>query len=191
MKQLWCIFLLLFASTGFAQERTFNITDFSQNYYGKVHFEDLATSGTPGWVAIYRSGTDKELLRTQTSALELHVQALNEAGNFPYNDQNYLIYKDFNFDGIKDLALNNGPNGIYGGSTYDIYLGTESGFVFNKPLTQLVREKGILFEVQPKEKELVFTLRYSVQIYGQFIYKWEKGKPVLIKTIEKSAYNDE
>ncbi len=85
-----------------------------------------------------------------------------------------VIFDDFNFDGIDDVALRNGNNGAYGGPSYDVYLAVVPSrkFVKNAELTALASQSLGLFNVDKKAKLLETftkdgccyheTTRYSV-----------------------------
>ncbi len=67
-----------------------------------------------------------------------------------------IVFDDYNFDGVQDLALRNGNNGAYGGPSYDILLFSKASgkFVKNRELTKLGSENLGLFTVDKKRKTI-------------------------------------
>jgi hypothetical protein len=58
------------------------------------------------------------------------------------DEQFAAIFPDYNFDGVRDLALCDGNNGPYGAPTYQIYLFSRAAnkFVYSEPFTELSQE---------------------------------------------------
>jgi hypothetical protein len=77
-----------------------------------------------------------------------------------YDDQSVINFADFNFDGIDDVAICDGPGGGYGMPSYRIYLYSKAGkrFVYSPSFTRM-NEGGLgMFETDAKKKmHFVFT----------------------------------
>ena len=65
-----------------------------------------------------------------------------------YDNQSVVNIGDFNFDGMEDVAICDGPNGSYGGPSYQVYLSSRSAgkFVHNAAFSELGQNLG-MFEV--------------------------------------------
>ncbi|MBT2620483.1 hypothetical protein [Chryseobacterium sp. ISL-6] len=74
-----------------------------------------------------------------------------------YDEQSPLIFEDFNFDGSEDIAIRNGNESSYGGSSYDVYVynSTKKQFVISDELTTLAFENLGMFQTDPKRKRLI------------------------------------
>ena len=70
-----------------------------------------------------------------------------------YNEQRYVLYDDYNFDGIKDLAFYDGNNGGYGFASYQIFLFSKANdkFVHSPSFTKLGQYQG-MFELKKKQE---------------------------------------
>lgn len=104
---------------------------------------------------------------------------LEEGGNplinvsMLYDKQSAVNIGDFNFDGMEDIAICDGPNGSYGSPSYRIYLSSkaEKKFVYSAAFSKLGRHLG-MFTVDKAKKTLEtldksgccwhITERYSV-----------------------------
>lgn len=180
--------LLLFCLIRFTALATvFTVRNFSKDYYGKVNIEDTSQVFSPGWIAIYDQKTNKELIRVTSDelALTLHNgQPVANIKELPYGEQSLIIYEDMNFDGIKDLAIEDGQNSCYHGPSFQVYLGTNGGFKADDDFTQLAQEYCGMFEVHEKDKTLS-TMTKSGCCWHQFsVYKVIGNKPVAIRISE-------
>ena len=67
-----------------------------------------------------------------------------------------IVYADFNFDNIKDFAIENGHNSCYHGDSFNIYLDQNGGFVYNKDFSRLYQEYCGMFHSN-KEENKIYT----------------------------------
>ncbi|MNU37633.1 hypothetical protein D3C71_262890 [compost metagenome] len=167
--------ILLFSCcilTGLQQvsaQNTYKIDQFSDQYYAKVFIKDTAEVFSPGWIAVYNQ-QDKELLKVESEelALELHEgKVVANIRELPYGEQSVVQYLDVNFDGIKDLAIEDGQNSCYHGPSFQVYLGHKGGFTHSPSFTRLAQEYCGLFEVNEAEKRL-YTMTKSGCCWHQF-----------------------
>jgi hypothetical protein len=82
---------------------------------------------------------------------------INHTPRGVYAEEYSIVFEDFNFDGMEDLAICNGRNGGYGGPSYTVYLFDENQkrFVRNRRLSKLT--EGVyygLFQVDSSKKRL-------------------------------------
>ncbi len=152
--------ILLLSVTAFAQQK-FDIKNASKNYDVKIEVtcENSTCRGKVKY-SIYKKGKTKPL----------QIFNLAESGfllkdnRFPsintsrlYDEQSAVNFGDFNFDGIEDLALNDGRNSGYSGASYQIYLFSPQSkkFVRNQSFTNLAQGVYLgMFEVDNKRKVL-------------------------------------
>jgi hypothetical protein len=147
----------LLTSTFCWSQTVFKVNNFSKDYYGKVFISDTSEVFSKGWVAIYDTKTNKQLIKVAAEelALSLHDgQAKANIKSLPYGEQSLIMYEDYNFDGKKDFAICDGQNSCYHGPSFRIYLATGQGFRFNEAFTQLAQENCGMFSVDEQEKTL-------------------------------------
>ncbi len=188
MKYLATTLLLFLFNLTFAQT-TFKVDNFSKAYYGKIFISDTSEVFSKGWVAIYDKKTNKRIIKVESDelALSLHNgKALANIKQLPYGEQSQIMYEDYNFDGIKDFAINDGQNSCYHGPSFVIYLSTKTGFKPSPDFTSLAQEYCGMFQVDYKEKKLSTMTKSGCcwHQYSEFIV--ENNKPKVIKIVEDS-----
>lgn len=105
----------------------------------------------------------------------------------PYGKQSIIIFEDFNFDGIKDLAIMNGQYSCYHGPSFVVYLEIDSKLEFSSEFTQLAQEYCGIFQVD-YETKTIHTMTKSGCCWHQFSeFKIKNNKPIPIKIIERGV----
>lgn len=187
MRKISFLLLLCCLIRYTAMATVFTVRNFSKDYYGKINIDDTSQVFSPGWIAIYDQKTNKELIRVTSEelALTLHDgQPVANIKELPYGEQSLIIYEDVNFDGIRDLAIEDGQNSCYHGPSFQVYLGTKNGFTEDADFTRLAQEYCGMFEINTKDKTLS-TMTKSGCCWHQFsVYKVIGNKPVAIKVSE-------
>ncbi|OON67243.1 XAC2610-related protein [Hymenobacter sp. CRA2] len=179
--------LLFSALTAHAQEE-FTVNDFSPSYYGKIHIEQPTEVFSPGWVAIYDKKTRKQVIKVESEelAVELHEgQPKSNVKQLPYGEQSVIISEDFNFDGRKDLAIEDGQNSCYHGPSFQVYLATATGFQLSEAFTRLAQEYCGMFQIDAKAKKLSVSTKSGCcwHEYSEFVVR--AGAPFLVKRVEE------
>ncbi|WP_298546794.1 hypothetical protein [uncultured Aquimarina sp.] len=181
------------ASISLFSQTEYFIEDFSDEYYGKVYvnqgFENEVFK--QGKIIIYKKKTKKEIIKINSEELAFEH---NEKGaiktntlQLPYGEQSVLIYEDFNFDNIKDLAIQDGQFSCYHGPSYQIYLGKTNGFTHSPEFTQLAQEYCGMFQVDYETKK-IFTRTKSGCCWHQFSeYIIENDLPKVILISEEGS----
>lgn len=187
MKLLATTLLVLLFNFTFAQA-TFKVSNFSKDYYGKIFISDTSEVFSKGWVAIYDTKSQKQIIKVEAEelALSLHDgKALANIKQLPYGEQSSIMYEDYNFDGIKDFAIEDGQNSCYHGPSFRIYLGTKSGFKFSPEFTALAQEYCGMFQVDYKQKKISVMTKDGCcwHQFSEFIV--ENNKPKVIKIVEE------
>lgn len=189
MKIITALFLALFSNWAFAKE-TYTVNNFSDDFYGKIYIEQPSEVFSKGWIVILDKKTNKELIKVESDelALSLHDgKAIANIKELPYGEQSLIMYEDYNFDGKKDLAIEDGQNSCYHGPSFNIYLADKNKFTFNKDFTRLAHEYCGMFDVNAAEKKLSTMTKDGCcwHQFSTFIIK--NNKPKAISIIEEDA----
>lgn len=194
MKIFVCLFLILAAVGIVFGQKTFEVQDFSKDYYGKVYLEEPSEVFSKGWVAIYEKKTNKQLIKVNSEELiseRVDGKVKANVKELPYGEQSLIIYDDFNFDGIKDFAVMDGQNSCYHGPSFQIYLGgkIKSRFVLSKSFTRLAQEYCGMFDIDQATKK-ISTMTKSGCCWHQFSeFIVVNNMPKAVKIVEDDAMN--
>ncbi|MBB4127602.1 hypothetical protein GGR77_002924 [Xanthomonas translucens] len=172
--------------------RTYEVQDFSARYRATLEIEDNGEVFRPGIVRVFARGNATPLIEVASSELVLDTDAKGgkakaNVHELPYGEQSVLIYDDFNFDGIRDLALMDGQNSCYHGPSYQVYLGTADGFAPSPEFTELAQNNCGLFQVDATARE-IHTMTKDGCCWHQFaVYTVRDGKPLLQREMVDDA----
>ncbi|WFO16182.1 hypothetical protein M601_021465 [Cellulophaga baltica 4] len=173
-------------------QRTYTISDFSSTYNATIAIEQGFENDTfkKGSFSIVNTSTDKQVLFIESDELIIETDNNTEEKintiSLPYDRQNFLIFQDFNFDGLEDVAFMDGRNSCYGGPSYQIYLQEHHTFVHSPEFTRLSYEYCGMFQIAEKTKT-IHTMTKSGCCWHQFSeFKVQDNKPIAIKIIEES-----
>ena len=181
------LLLAIAASVSLGQE-TFVVDDFSDRYNAKVFISDTGAVFSPGWIAIFDKKTKRQLIKVASDELSFDLEDGKLASNvkeLPYGKQSLIMFEDYNFDGVNDLALMDGQKGCYHGPSYRVYLASRSGFAFSREFTRLAQEYCGMFSVDPKEKKLRTMTKSGCcwHEYSDFIV--QNNRPVAVRILEE------
>lgn len=199
MKNILVFCFLLFV-TGYAKAQfKFLALNSSNQYKAKIFVANCADGACGGraTIILYNKATETELQTFNSVDLDFSLTEKQNA-NLGWLDlgkyQTPLIFGDFNFDGLEDIAIRNGSNGAYSGPSYDIYLNSiVSKFILNKELTKLASENLGMFDVDRKLKQLAIHQKDGC-CYDKTINYTFEDKKGLIETssiIEDSSIGDD
>jgi hypothetical protein len=184
MKKIIFI-ILLFSLNAFAQQ-AFEVKDASEKFDARIEVEKCDESFCEGKTTytIFEKGGTKVFQKFdfENSVIQLgeNEQPLTNI-TLLYDEQSALHFDDFNFDGVNDLALNDGNNGGYGSPSYQVYLFSkkQNKFVHSKSFTELAQQLG-MFEVDA-EKKMLFVFSKSGCCWHQTEgYSVKNNRPVKI-----------
>lgn len=190
-KHLSIIICLLLTINVFSQ-KTYQFENFSNDYTATVTVNKRLSDNDPqtGTVKVVNVKTKKTVITVKSESLvymefkdnkvKTNVQEL------PYGEQSILIFEDFNFDGKKDLAIQDGQNSCYGGPSYQIFLKSEKDFIKNDAFTRLAQEYCGMFTVD-KEKKKIYTMTKSGccwHEYSEFVVQNNAPKAIKIEVEE-------
>lgn len=188
-KIIFTIFLL--SLNAFAQQ-SFDIKDASEKFDVKIEVAECDESFCEGKTTytLFEKGKDKVFQKfdMENTVIQLGDDQKPLANiTLLYDEQSALTFDDFNFDGVKDLALNDGNNGGYGGPSYQVYLfsKTANKFVHSPAFTELAQGTGLgMFEVNA-EKKMLYKFSKSGCCWHQTEgFSVVKNRPV--KTFEET-----
>lgn len=197
MKNLICACAFLLISHCAKAQFKFTANNSSNNFKAKIFVENCTTGHCNGkaTIILYDKITDQEMQTFTSNDLDFGLTEMQNAqlgwldlGKY----QTPLIFGDFNFDGIEDLAIRNGNNGAYASPSYDVYLSVNNKFVLNAPLTKLASENLGLFDVDKKNKQLSIHIKNGCCFDKAINYKYD-AKQVLYEdssVIEDSSIAD-
>lgn len=189
------LLLTIISATGVSAQKTFLLKDASKNYDVKIMIaacEDDICEGKASINIIKKSDSSLfQKIEMPNLYLELGAEKKPTANLIElYGENNSgVIFDDFNFDGLEDLALRNGNDGAYGGPSYDVLLTVvpSKKFVKNAALTKLASENLGLFEVD-KEKKTIETFNKSGCCWHQTTrYKVVNNRPVKVYVFTEDA----
>ncbi len=186
------IFLFCICSNTVIAQTTFTVNNIAAAYYGKVFIADTSEVFSRGWVAVFDKKNNRQLIRVDAEelAIDLHNEKLlANIHQLPYGEQSVIMYEDFNFDGIKDFAIEDGQNSCYHGPSFQVFLATRKGFILNADFTRLAQEYCGMFEVNAKDKT-IHTMTKDGCCWHQFAeFAVINNKPVERVVIEEDAQN--
>ncbi|MCR1026849.1 hypothetical protein NQT66_18665 [Cellulophaga baltica] len=173
-------------------QRTYTISDFSTTYKATIEIEHGFENKDfkKGSFSIVNNTTNKQVLFIESDELIIETEDNTEDNTnavlLPYDRQNFLIFQDFNFDGLEDVAFMDGRNSCYGGPSYQIYLQEHQTFVHSPEFTRLSYEYCGMFQIAEKTKT-IHTMTKSGCCWHQFSeFKVQDNKPIAVKISEES-----
>ena len=182
-----------------ALAQTYQIQDFSDDYYALIKSTDEVDNETNSIVEI-RDAKTKKVLISQPASIDIDYELDNseahQLGNkisanivsLPYGESSVMIYNDFNFDNKFDLAIKDGRNGCYGGPSYQVYLKQGRAFVHSEGFTELAQGNCGFFDID-EDMQTLHTMTKSGAAWHQYSeYKVINNKPVAVRIVEEE-YN--
>lgn len=196
MKIYLIVILLLSCTTVFGQ-KTFDLKDASKYFDIKVEVagcEDGYCTGEAKFSFFKKGGTTPyqiiELPNTQVQLGEGGDPLVNVS--VLYDEQSVVNIGDFNFDGMEDVAICDGPNGSYGGPSYQVYLSSRAAgkFVHSAEFSELGQKLG-MFKVDTKRKRLTTYDKSGCCWHITEEFSVVENKPVKVFSREEDAMNGE
>lgn len=182
----------LISVVGFSQT-TFEIKGFSEKYEGVLTLVDGYEEEVfkKGVIAIFDSKSQKKLFEIESEELTFDLDNDNSVRTnvveLPYGEQSILICQDFNFDGIKDLAVMDGQFSCYHGPSFQVYLDIDNKLIHSPEFTRLAQEYCGMFSVDYDTKT-IHTMTKSGCCWHQFSsFKVVDNKPTPILVVDENA----
>lgn len=193
MSKVVFIFLLL-GVNAFAQQK-FEIKNASSNYNVRLEIENCDADGKCVGQEIIRLFRKNQSKPFQIIKLPNTIFRLNESKQLSVNikqtprDSFKVIYfEDYNFDGLEDLAVQDGYNGGYAGHSYQIYLFSNRSkkFIRGAAFTQLVQSPYFgMFDVDYRKKIIRTFSKSSCCIHRLEEYKVSNNRPKKVTEINE------
>ena len=192
MNRYLIILLGLFSISVLGQTR-YEIKGFSEKYIGVLTIEKGFENEVfkKGEISIVNTENNESVIKINSDEL---IFDLGNNGNIqtnilelPYGEQSIIIYEDFNFDGIKDLAVMDGQYSCYHGPSFQIYLANDNDLKHSPEFTRLAQDYCGMFQINYKT-ETINTMTKSGCCSHQFsAFKVKENKPVVIKIVERRS----
>lgn len=155
------IFAFLMSNAIFAQ-KIFLLKNASKNFDVKISIaaceEDICEGETTFYLFKKNKTKPFQTIEMANSYLELGDDQKPTANLIELYGMNNsgIIFEDYNFDGLQDIAVRNGNDGAYNGPSYDVLLfsKTKKRFVVDKYLTELASNNLGMFTVDKKKKTI-------------------------------------
>ena len=168
------------------------VEDFSEYYYCIITVLKTEEFSNAGKAEIYNKKNNKKLLSVKSSTINWGLFSSKPDSNnkIKYDEQDVIVYEDFNFDGIKDFAFLDGEYNKYCTPSYTVYLILNRKIVHSKGFTNLARYNLGMFDVDRKRKTLS-VYNKSGCCYNEYKeYKVINNSPVVVFIeIEKTKNN--
>lgn len=198
MKKLsLSLFILFLSSSAIFAQKTFLLKNASKIFDVKLQIDNCETDTCEGEakILLVKKGQKKnfQTIEMANVLLELGADQKPTANLIElYGENNSgIIFDDYNFDGIEDLAIRNGNNGAYGGPSYDVYLfsKTKNQFVENAFLTELASNNLGMFTIDKKAKTIETFTKSGCCWHQTTRYKIVNNKPKKVYVLTEDAMN--
>ncbi|WP_299006286.1 hypothetical protein [uncultured Tenacibaculum sp.] len=194
MKKILTL-LFIFTLLNVLGQTNYEIKGFSSKYKGLLTIEKGYENEIfkKGSITVYESKTNTKIIEIHSDELTFELETIGIVKTnileLPYGEQSILIYKDFNFDGIKDLAVMDGQFSCYHGPSFRIYLEINNKLTFSPEFTRLAQEYCGMFQTNDKTKT-IHTITKSGCCWHQYsTFKVANNIPTPTLIIEESAGN--
>jgi hypothetical protein len=195
MKKL--IFLILLLSLSTLAQVKFDIKDAPGLYNASIKVEECDEHRYCTGDATFTLFKKRQSGVFQTFKFKTEFGLWDEdqwPGRLPYKKQGTVLFADYNFDGVLDLALQNGTESGYGGSSYNVYLYSRKAkkFVFNRKFSDLATAPYLgLFSVDRKKKVLRTDQKSGCCMHEVQEYRVINNRPVMIYSVYEESMNGE
>ncbi|CAN5708130.1 hypothetical protein BH20ACI4_BH20ACI4_11290 [soil metagenome] len=187
--------VLLFASTTLFAQKNFLLKEASKNFDVKINIasceEDICEGETIFYLSRKNQKKPFQTIKMANSYLELGENQKPTANLIELYGMNNsgIIFDDYNFDGIEDLAIRNGNDGAYNGPSYDVFLfsKTKNRFVANMPLTELASNNLGMFTVNKKTETLETFTKSGCCWHQTARYKVVNNRPKKVYVFTEDA----
>ncbi len=188
----------LYASTTLFAQKIFLVKNASKTFDVKIEIagcEDDICEGASVYYLLKKNKTKPfQTIKMANSYLELGENQKPTANLIELYGMNNsgIIFDDFNFDGIEDLAIRNGNDGAYNGPSYDVFLfsKTKNRFVENAALTELASNNLGMFTVDNKNKTIETFTKSGCCWHQTTRYKVVNNRPKKVYVYTEDAIGD-
>lgn len=190
---------VLVFSTGAAAQIKFEVKSASKLYDVQIDVErceDRTCEGKAAFTLFKKNSTTPFQVLNLPETWFMHGDNDQPSANLSrlYDEQGAVSFSDYNFDGIEDLALRDGRNGIYGSASYQIYLfSRKTGKFFNSPEFTTLAQDGLgMFEVDRKRKVLRVLSKSGCCLHMSQEYSVVNNRPrKILEVVEDAGVADD
>ena len=190
------IFLIFLLCTGvFAQHKyelsgvpgysvRFEVSDCERDYCSGDLKVRLSKKGSKAVFQEFRLQTDFSFWGDAPQTLSV----------IPYDKQGLISFEDYNFDGIDDLAIQNGRDAAYGEGSYNIYIfSPRTGkFVYDKRFSALATGPYTgMFSVNKKKRALENSSKSGCCWHEEVEFKIINNRPVKSYQRTEDAFSND
>jgi hypothetical protein len=195
MKKI--IFLILLLSTAAFAQHKYEVRGASRGYDVRFEVQECDTDYCHGDLKVRltkkgrRAAFQEFKLDTDFSFSD--DEYLNQTV-IPYDRQSVIYFGDYNFDGIDDLAIQNGREGGYGGSSYNIYIFSPRTKKFDLDERFSALATGPysgMFTANKKKRVIEVFSKSGCCWHEEREYKVVNGRPVKIYQVTEDAFSNE
>lgn len=191
------IFLILLLGINAVGQVKFDIKDAPAFYDARIEVQECDSDGYCNGDAtftLFKEGQSK-VFQAFKFGTEFNLwDARQKPGRLSYKKQGIVDFSDYNFDGIPDLALQNGKESGYSGASYNIYLysATAKKFVFNQEFSHLATAPYMgRFSVNRKKKVLRTDQKSGCCMHEVQEYRVINNRPVMVFRAYEDAMDEE
>jgi hypothetical protein len=160
MKLAIALITLIVLTLPAAAQQSFRLNDASKNVDVGIDIGVAADEwgSPPATYSFYRKGGKKAFQTVAVDGIDMWDAEPKANVSIGYDDQSVVNFDDFNFDGVEDVALNDGKNGGYGGPSYQIYLYSPAKklYVLSEPFTELNQDGNLGFMDIDRAKRMIY-----------------------------------
>lgn len=158
------LFVSLLALSAASYGKEFVVADLPHGWRAEISVENCTATACNGPAVIRLSGNG---FRQQFESADAGFAPPADGSRLPYL-HSPLAIGDFNFDGLADVAVQNGNKGLYLSPGYDVYLqNTAKRFLFSQDFSDLTLLGMGLFQTDDARKVLTTTARVGCCVHLQ------------------------
>lgn len=184
--------LILLSSASVFGQTSYEIKGFSEKYIGiltiEKGYEDALFN--KGEISIFNTERNENVIQVFSDEFIFEKDNVLDVGNetlqLPYGSQNIILYQDFNFDGIKDIAVTDGQNNCDQASSFQVYLADDNGFIHSPEFTKLTQDYCGLFEVDDGKETIKTMISKGCCWHEYSEFKVLENIPIAIKIVQVS-----
>lgn len=176
MSRVLFVMVAFFVSLNVFAQLEYTLEGFSDTYYGVFIMSEEQAKNVfkEGTILVFNKKTGKALLEVECDGVAFDGKVSPDSNT----NQSLLIYEDFNFDGMNDLAIQ--ENYSSKGPSYSIYLAKGETFVFDSVFSEIIQGSQGSWDLDPETKK-IYTRGDGGCCWHSFsTYSIQDGRPVRI-----------
>lgn len=177
MNKIILVYIFSIALTNARSQSEFLINDLSDKYYAKLTIDKDGN----GLASILRKGDNVSLLKVEGGQFDFGLKPGQKT--MKYKDQSVVVYDDFNFDGVKDLGIQEFISSK--GPAYMVFLFKDNAFKKDDVFTDIIQASQGNYTLDPVKKTISTTSSGGCCIHASALYAVKDGKPSEVKYSEE------